>query len=611
MAASPGSARSRAASPATSPPRSGWATSGSAASPATPSFARTPESFMSGFVVHDNCAAVQESIYVVLGHGPYQRRVLLCSALSLIVALSQALSDRLTSRPVDHWCRPPEDLGELSADAWKNMSIPVEADGSFSKCTVYEPAVADTPAANRSAAPCHRWDYDIANRGDSIVSRFGLVCGRQYLLNIRIVVFLTIAALVTPVLGLASDRVGRRPVILASAMVLLAATIGNSVSGTFAFYVSTRTVVLTTVNAVFVLTFILLYEATGNEWRLLFTLLDTAVGATVVPPFVDALSLLEPRWALMHGVVIVATAILAAWCCFLRESPAWLLATWNVQRAQEGALEAASINGLDVTKAAATFRAILAQLVKLDRSPHTSTGLVVTDDSVQSVRMCRRAVSVFLTRLTLSAVYFPLLTTGRAPGYHWAAVHALLLVASYVAVGWAVLKRGLRDTLIVLLVVVSAFCAAQALLMTIGVLQLAIPVVHAVLKVALSGAMSVVLCYSAEVFPTRTRCTGVSASTFFGSVGSLLGVLAYAQNGGKAGAHFHATAAIMTALSVFAVQWLPEVLVEMQKAKRRSAPKSAQERKEALKQSLALPAEGAKKRRRRRGKAKTPTKSPA
>ncbi|XP_065292292.1 solute carrier family 22 member 7-like isoform X2 [Dermacentor albipictus] len=611
MSASPGRASSRVASPATSAPRAVWATPGSAATPATPLSARTPESLMPGFVFHDNCAAVQESIYIVLGHGPYQRRVLLCSVLSLVVALSLALSDRLTSRPVDHWCRPPENLGEQSADAWKNMSIPVEADGSFSKCTVYDPAVTDFPATNRSAAPCHRWDYDIANRGDSIVSRFGLVCSRLYPLNTRIRVLFTVAALVTPVLGLASDRVGRKPVTLATVMVLLAATIGNSVSGTFAFYVSTRTVVLTTANAVFVLTFILLYEVTRKERRLLFTLLDTAVGATVVPPFVDVLSLLEPRWALMHGVVIVPTAIWAAWCVSLRELPAWLLATWNVQRAQEGALEAASINGLDASKAAATFRAILARLVKLDRSPHTSTGLVMTEDTVQSVRMRHRAVSVFLTRLTLSAVYFPLVTTGRAPGYYWVALHALLLVASYVAVEWAVLKHGLRDTLIVLLVVVSAFCATQTLLMSVGVLQLAIPVVHAVLKVALSGAISVVLCYSAEVFPTRTRCTGVSASLSFGSAGSLLGVLTYALNGRKPGAYFHSTAAIMTALSVFAVQWLPEVFVETQKAKHQSAPESAQERKEALKQSLALPADGAKRRRRRREKAKTPTKSPA
>ncbi|KAH7945533.1 hypothetical protein HPB49_012105 [Dermacentor silvarum] len=142
MSVSSGTARSRPASPATSAPRSGYLTPGSVESPATPSSTPAPETLMTCFVGHDNCADVQESIHIMLGHGPYQRRVLLCSIMSVIVAVLQALSDRLTSRPVDHWCRPPDDLSGLSADAWKNMSIPVEADGSFSKCTMYDPAVA-------------------------------------------------------------------------------------------------------------------------------------------------------------------------------------------------------------------------------------------------------------------------------------------------------------------------------------------------------------------------------------------------------------------------------------------------------------------------------------
>ncbi|XP_049522594.1 beta-alanine transporter [Dermacentor silvarum] len=466
-------------------------------------------------------------------------------------------------------------------------------------------------ASYMSTAPCQSWDYDIANRSDSIVSRFGLVCDRQYRLYLGIGVFVVISGLVTPVLGFASDRVGRRPVTLASVIVLLVGTVGNSVAGTFAFYVSTRTVVLATVNAVFMLIFILLYEVTGKEWRLVFTLLVTAVGMTVVPPFVDALTILKPHWGLLHGVIMVPTGILAACCYLLPESPAWLLDIWDVQRAQEGVLEAAILNGLDTAKAAATFRAILVRLVQLDQSPHSSTGLVATDGPVQSVKMRRRAASVFLTRLTLSAVYFPLVVKGRAPGYYWLAVHALLLAASYVAVGWVMVNRGLRNTLIILLVVVCAFSAFQTLLMSVSGLQLAIPVVDAALKVALSGATSVVLCYSAEVFPTRIRCAGVSASMFFGSVGSVLGFLVHALSSAKAGVLFHATAAILTALSVFAVHWLPEVLVETRKTKRHSAPVSAQERKEALKRSLALPVDDAKRRRRRKGQMKKPTKSPA
>ncbi|XP_037558495.1 solute carrier family 22 member 16-like, partial [Dermacentor silvarum] len=467
----------------------------------------------------------------------------------------------------------------------------------------------DTPVANRSTAPYQGWHYDIANQGDSIVSRFGLVCDRQYLLNLGVGVFVIISGLVTPVLGFASDRVGRRPVTLASMIVLLAGTVGNSVAGTFAFYVSTRTVVLATANAIFILIFILLYEVTRKEWRLVFTLLVTAVGPTVVPPFVDALTILKPRWVILHGVIIVPTAILAACCYLLPESPAWLLDTWNVQRAQEGVLEAAVLNGLDTAKAAATFRAILVQLVKLDQNPHSSTELVATDGPVQFVNMRRRAASVFLARLALNAVYYPLVVKGRSPGYYWLAVHALLLTASYVAVGWVMVKRGHRDKLIILLVVVCAFSAFQTLLMSVSGLQMAIPVVDAALKVALSGAMSVILCYSAEVFPTRIRCAGVSASMFFDYAGSLLGFLVQALSGRKAGVLFHATAAILIALSVFAVQWLPEVLVEKRQAKLHSAPVSAQERYEALKRSLALPVDDAKRGRRCKEQMKTPTKS--
>ncbi|KAL1463977.1 hypothetical protein MTO96_043084 [Rhipicephalus appendiculatus] len=427
------------------------------------------------------------------------------------------------------------------------------------------------------------FNYGIANRGDSIVSRFGLVCNRRYLLNLRIGVAVTVSGLVSPLLGLASDRVGHRPVTLASVVVLLASTVANSVAGTFAFYLSSRTVVLTTAKAVFVLTFILLYEVTGNDWNRAGHWYTESSS----PP----------------------TAILAVWCYLLRESPTWLLATWDVKHAHEAALEAASINGLDTVKAGATVRAILVQVTKLHRCPPPSTGLAATDGPVQSARMRRRAASVFLARLTLSAMYFPLTATGRSVGYYWAAVNALLLAASYVAVGGAVVKRGLRDTLTVLLVVVCAFSAVQTLLMTVGGVQLVASAVHAGLKVALSGAMSVVLSYSAEVFPTRIRCAGVSVSLFFGSAGSLLGALLYAMNGQRAGILFHATATILTALSVFAVQWLPEVLVYTCKTKRRSVPASAQERKEALKQSLAPPIDGGKRTRRRKGKSQTPPKT--
>ncbi|KAL1472743.1 hypothetical protein MTO96_039136, partial [Rhipicephalus appendiculatus] len=51
----------------------------------------------------------------------------------------QELALRLIGQSVDHWCRPLGKYGNLSTDQWLNQSIPTEADGSFSSCTMYDP----------------------------------------------------------------------------------------------------------------------------------------------------------------------------------------------------------------------------------------------------------------------------------------------------------------------------------------------------------------------------------------------------------------------------------------------------------------------------------------
>ncbi|KAL1418967.1 hypothetical protein MTO96_025512 [Rhipicephalus appendiculatus] len=79
---------------------------------ATSDAARPTGGFLlAGFVDKNNWDAIQENTYVVLGHGPYQRRVLLCGILALSVLLLQYLAYRLIGRQVDHWCRAPEPVG--------------------------------------------------------------------------------------------------------------------------------------------------------------------------------------------------------------------------------------------------------------------------------------------------------------------------------------------------------------------------------------------------------------------------------------------------------------------------------------------------------------------
>ncbi|KAK8781744.1 hypothetical protein V5799_016913 [Amblyomma americanum] len=266
---------------------------------------------LTGFTTTDQRNAIQENVYVILGHGGFQRRVLFTGMLSVVVLLQHALANWLFARDVSHWCAPPPDLLDIPTDVWRNVAIPLGADGKPSSCDVYDPPF---------------------------------------------------------------PPVGRRPAILFSVTALLAFCIGCSGSQTFAMFLVTRFFVSASSCSLQVLIFILLYEVTGSDRRALYGVLDTAVGTTVVAPTLHLLSRLQPRWELAHMVLILPTAVLALWCYLLEESPSWLLAVWNTRAAERVILIVAEQNGVDLVKARATFQALKQQIKKQTPQVTTTSG---------------------------------------------------------------------------------------------------------------------------------------------------------------------------------------------------------------------------------------------
>ncbi|KAL1472471.1 hypothetical protein MTO96_022961 [Rhipicephalus appendiculatus] len=425
-----------------------------------------------------SATVIEQKLYALIGHGPYQIRVLGCAVLGLTSLLMEMLAYRVIARPVDHWCRPPEDMSYLSADAWKNQSIPVEADGSYSQCTVYI-TTSTGSAEDRATERCYSWDYDIEDWGDSIVSRFGLVCDRQYLFTVVTIVPALSYAVFVPAAGFAADRFGRRLATTISSCVLLIATVGCSVAVNFAFFLVNRAVVVACGTFSYLTTFVMVYEATGESKRWLFTLLNMAVAVTVAPPFVNILSTQEPSWALAHSIFIVPTAAFAMWCSLLDESPAWLLATLRVKQAESAILVAARLNHVAATCVSAVARA----------------------------------------------------------------------TSAYVGLGFA------------------SGCMRTAM------------------KIVSSGSLGVIMTYVADLFPAQNRCTGVGLSILVGGTGSVLGISLAKVDTVRPGFLFDVFYAFMMLASVFAVQWLPEALME--KSKSLDGTMSPDERKQALKASLA------------------------
>ncbi|KAH7931570.1 hypothetical protein HPB49_026437 [Dermacentor silvarum] len=71
------------------------------------------------------------------GHGPFQKRMLYWFFWEHSRLVAKPSWCPLVTADVDHWCKPLAGFNISAAD-WKNIAIPTEADGRFSRCRIYE-----------------------------------------------------------------------------------------------------------------------------------------------------------------------------------------------------------------------------------------------------------------------------------------------------------------------------------------------------------------------------------------------------------------------------------------------------------------------------------------
>ncbi|XP_037514970.1 solute carrier family 22 member 7 [Rhipicephalus sanguineus] len=480
---------------------------------------------------------IQENVYAILGHGNFQRRLLFTGMLSVVVLLLHAFANFLIGRDVDHWCRPPDDLSHVSREAWRNVAIPIEADGSLSQCTVYHPAMPtpDDAGELRTVIPCYHWDYDTQDVSDSIVSRWDLVCNKRWLYKFTTVANMLGATLLVPAAGFVSDRIGRQLAIMGSVLCLLASSVACSVAQTFLMFLVTRFFVSAASCSVQVLMFILIYEVTGNQNRATYGVLDTALGTTLVPPALHVLS--YSGAPLGHGPLGTAAAHVHARFLVLPSR----------------------------------------------RVPHLA--------SLHGKSTCRggsrRGSSDYV-----NLAYYGLVLQNTDTGHIWRTIHMVVQALLYASVCWYISDHGQRETLSILL----AFLCASAIVHAAASATMAAPVSSAVALVVeslASAALSVNYGYTAEVFPTTVRSIGLTISYAFGRMGVITASVIVVLWGGpnEADVPLGVVVAALALLSAVSIQWLPEIIARKTE---KSGCGSEKERKEAILASLSSAVKPAK-----------------
>ncbi|XP_068812404.1 putative solute carrier family 22 member 31 [Struthio camelus] len=275
-----------------------------------------------------------------------------CAALALGWALAAALG-----APPPHRCRPdaallPPPLRRLAGAALLRAAVP-RLRGGWSPCQLYRyrpgpagPAGTTGTTGSATAArpngtgPCTRgWHYALPAAGlrSNLVTQWDLVCASRWKVPLEQTTHLLGWMLGSVASGLACDRFGRRPAFVAS--LVLAVPLGLSVALAVDYVMAlvTRLLFGAALAGAFLALYVARLELCDPPHRLPVTMVAGffwIAGELLLP----GLALLCREWRVLQGAVTLILALLAAcwWCpALLLESPRWLLATRQLERARK------------------------------------------------------------------------------------------------------------------------------------------------------------------------------------------------------------------------------------------------------------------------------------
>ncbi|XP_037280601.2 solute carrier family 22 member 20 [Rhipicephalus microplus] len=286
------------------------------------------------------------------GDGRVQLVSLLNAAIAAAVYILHYESFRITAGVMDHWCSRPEEFGNLSVTQWKELAIPIDENGVYSRCTVREPPFG---VANNHVVPCASWEFDLDKYGNNIVSEWALVCDRAWLIVLARLAYAASCIVSTPLVSRLADRAGRKLVVFGTIPVVLITGVASSLPNNFQFFVIVRAVVSAATSCTVPPLLAILWEVSPPRKAPLYCVISILVTLVVSDSAVAAAEALKTGWATLQLFLMVPTFLLVALYFTLEDSPSWLVATGHAVEAERVSVHLARSNGVTMTRCRELF----------------------------------------------------------------------------------------------------------------------------------------------------------------------------------------------------------------------------------------------------------------
>lgn len=453
----------------------------------------------------------------IYGTGCFQVTILVCSQLASFTLLSQQLSVVLMSTNVNHWCKPYGNNTYMTTAEWKSTGIPSDAAGNYSQCTRYDPPLNEF-SNRRTVVSCSEWDYETDRLDRSIVSEWDLVCKREGLISFVLSLHMSGAVAAVPIAGQFSDRIGRRPVICLSVIAFLASGFGALFAKSFALFLLLRFMVAACTSSIQITTFVLLFEVSAPQHRALYCTVFQ-VGWLSAAVFLKCLSWFYLTRLSVGLIVMIPTSLLICTFVMAEESPRWLLATWDLHRAEQVIMRAARINGVPLHTARNQWsRAKVVAQMNPDKTSYMVKATLIDLATIPVLR--QRMLILLWCWFALIFSYYSFsynqLTTFSDFLYFLA---VSLLLPTFYASYLSMKLFGRRVTLATILAIHGGVTCI--LVVVTDEASLTSSALGVVAKCSLDASIAVLFTYTVELYPTVVRSLGLSTASMAGRVGGV------------------------------------------------------------------------------------------